>query len=753
MPAPPVISSARRELRRYGDELRASQSFLAGEVGQPGWLNLGQFRWRNVTWGRAARSTVGVLTPLIIGFATGHVEYGTFAAFGALPAGTVAFQGVTRSRVAIVTVAVIGMAISTFVGGACAADAPWALVPAIVLWAYLAGLSAAISPTAIIVTLQWPVAVLIASAVPLHAADAALRALLVLAGGLFQAVLVVSGWAFSQSSAERTAMAASYATLSRYAAEVAAGQHEPPPPDTMPGTTALRDPNPLMRTAAREYLVDLMEESERIRTTLSVLHAPGGPDAGQPTGRAGGHQNSQRQEFLRAAARCLDDVAQALRVRPGRRDAYLEASQAALQLAPLAAGHSASWADERLRGQLRAAIRLTERLNDVQPGWSWRPRRRQSTRLPARDMLVTLSANVGTSSEAGRHALRLALVAGLAQLIAQASHLPHGYWATLTVLIVLRPDYSSTLYRGLQRTAGTIVGAGLGVVTVLLGHFGSPVLLTVLGLSLFGSYAVLQVNYLFFAVFLTDYVVVLLALLGLPADQTALDRLAGTGIGAALALLAYVMWPTWERTSASEKFARLFQTECRYAENLLRSWSAPAGEQSVRAVPSKLGARRARLDADASADRLADEPDRPPMTRELAQALLAAGHRLAVATLMLEAAVGTHHAALRRLSQDETEPAEPDPLQEDLDRLAGMVGQAGLALNHSLRKLQPPGQLPPLREVQSAIPHDDPATSTLYAGTDSMVDTLNTAAEILREALGTRRNPVQPGHQGPKLVT
>ena len=67
-------------------------------------------------------------------------------------------------------------------------------------------------------------------------------------------------------------------------------------------------------------------------------------------------------------------------------------------------------------------------------------------------------------------------------------------------------------------------------------------------------------NYLFFAIFLTDYVVVLL---GLPADQTAVDRLIGTVVGAGLALAAYVLWPTWERTSASEKFARLFLTESR----------------------------------------------------------------------------------------------------------------------------------------------------------------------------------------------
>ena len=223
MSASRLLTSARRTARRYGAELRASQTFLDAEVGGGGWLKLGQFRWRNVTPGRAARATFGVLTPLVIGFATHHVEYGTFAALGAVPAGMVSFQGVTRTRVLLVSLAVMGMAISTFIGGAAAFGMPWALVPVIMLWCYVAGMCAALGPTAIVVTTQWPVAVLIASAVPLSPADAALRAVLVLAGGLWQGALVVSSWALSLGGAERTAMAASYATLSSYAAELAGG--------------------------------------------------------------------------------------------------------------------------------------------------------------------------------------------------------------------------------------------------------------------------------------------------------------------------------------------------------------------------------------------------------------------------------------------------------------------------------------------------------------------------------------------------
>ena len=86
--------------------------------------------------------------------------------------------------------------------------------------------------------------------------------------------------------------------------------------------------------------------------------------------------------------------------------------------------------------------------------------------------LLALRDNAGTSTEVGRHALRLAVVASIGEVVAQASGLPHGYWIVLTILIVLRPDYASTIYRGVQRACGTVIGAGLGLATALLLHVG-----------------------------------------------------------------------------------------------------------------------------------------------------------------------------------------------------------------------------------------------------------------------------------------
>ncbi len=78
-----------------------------------------------------------------------------------------------------------------------------------------------------------------------------------------------------------------------------------------------------------------------------------------------------------------------------------------------------------------------------------------------------------------------------------------------------------------------------------------------------------------------------MALLGETAEQTAGARLIGTGIGAALALIGYLAWPSWEGESAQQKLARLFETQAHYAAVVLRAYTGPAAW-----TPTPSGCRR-----------------------------------------------------------------------------------------------------------------------------------------------------------------
>ena len=181
-------------------------------------------------------------------------------------------------------------------------------------------------------------------------------------------------------------------------------------------------------------------------------------------------------ELLDPVARVLDGLADALEARRGHHD-LAETLEQTLAGIKLPADVPWRWAGAALLGELRGAVRILRRLDDRDvgptPDRPARPAHRWAAwRSKVTSALENLTAAAGTSTEAGRHALRLAVVAAIGEIVAQASGLPHGYWIVLTILIVLRPDYASTIYRGVQRAAGTILGAGLGLATALLLHAG-----------------------------------------------------------------------------------------------------------------------------------------------------------------------------------------------------------------------------------------------------------------------------------------
>jgi uncharacterized membrane protein YccC len=617
---------------------------LAAELSHGGWLNFGPFRWSAVDVPRALRAGAGMVTPLALGVATGHLEYGVFAALGAR---------------------------------------------------------------------------------------------LVLAGGLWQGVLVVGGWAFLRGGQERAALATAYRSLARYAIDSCARPQDlatdPPPAFDF---AAVTDPNPLLRAQERYRFLLLVEQAERIRISLAAVARYG-----------------SQCTLLEPAASVLDGLAGALDVRRGHRDVAmtLEQTVAAIRLPDDAPWR---WAGAALLGELRGAIRILRRLDERDvgptPDLPARPgRRRDAWRANVTSALDTLMTAAGTSSEAGRHALRLAVVAAIGEIVAQASGLPHGYWIVLTILIVLRPDYASTIFRGVQRAAGTVVGAGLGLATALLLHAGPGVLVAAVGVTMTVAYAVFAVNYLLFAVFLTDFVVTLLALLGQTAEQTVVARLIGTGVGAALALAGYLVWPSWESESAQQKLARLFETQVGFAAELLRAFTRTEAPDNTALRTAARQARRARTDAEASADRLADEPSRPPLTARLAYGLTGIGRRLAHASLTLNAALVSTHP----------KPGLANPLPDNtvkaINEYTDAIERAAAVVAGALRSLRPPADMPPLRELQStvyqdfttdpeipALPPDGTAVpplgtagldTVLVSATDEYADALDTAADVLRQ--------------------
>jgi len=688
-------------------------------------VQLGPFHWRAIVAWRAARAAVGVLLPLVLGWASGRIEYGAFAALGALPAGFASFQGVSRSRLAAIVVASVGMAVSTFVGATTAATLPWLLVPVVIVWAYVAGLVVCLGPRLSIAILQWPVGLLVAVGLPLGPAEAALRAGLVLAGGLFQAALVAGSWIVRPGQAERAALAESYRALADYASILAAGRFGPPSPVAFPATNAFEDPNPLLPVAARLIFVDLLEEAERIRAALAALAADA---AAAPAGDAGEVRN-----LAAVAARILDDIVGALGA--GRAERAARVSELSRRAAGLtvSAGASWRWAGEALLEQVRAVAGILARLDagPTQPaveGAGTGPIVARADGGVAA-AVATLRANLTLATEAGRHALRVAVVAGLAEVLVQATGLSVGRWVVLTIFFVLKPDYSSTLSRSIHRAVGTGVGAGVAV-AAQVGSLDQGGLVAAAGVSIAAAYALFEVNYLLFSVFITAFIVMLLDILGIPAIPTAEARLIDTAIGAVLALIAYVAWPTWEGVTAPEKLARLIEAHREYAIALLRQIAHPSQLDLARLRALQGAARRARSDAEASTARLAAEPAQPPLTPPVAGAVLAAVGRLAHAELAL------HSLAVSQPRPTGDADGASEVAARRVDALGAALSTTMSRLAVSLRTLKPPLAIPALRPLQAALRGEPPLVNAALAGfTDALVDAADTLDAILRDRL------------------
>jgi uncharacterized membrane protein YccC len=221
---------------------------------------------------------LGVTLPLLIGVATGELRYAGFAAVGALCAGLASFAGSTRNRVAAVLISSAGMAVTTFIGAATAATASWLLIPTLALMGLVVGAAVEFEPPRAIAALMWPIALLVADAVPLDPSGAAARAGWVLAGGTLQALLVTATWAIGPGRQEARAVVTKYRQLAHYTNGVAHGHLEPPPLPAVTGHALPADhklSGSCARTTRLLCMIDIRTETGRHAIRLAVAAAAG----------------------------------------------------------------------------------------------------------------------------------------------------------------------------------------------------------------------------------------------------------------------------------------------------------------------------------------------------------------------------------------------------------------------------------------------------------------------------------------------
>lgn len=194
-------------------------------------------------------------------------------------------------------------------------------------------------------------------------------------------------------------------------------------------------------------------------------------------------------------------------------------------------------------------------------------------------------------------------------------------------------------------------------------------------------------------------------------------RALDTALGSALALAAYLLWPTWERGRERAVLARMLDAYRDYLTAVL------CGDARAR-FETRSGARAARSNAQASIARLRQEPlGHSNVSR--AEALLSQANRFMRAAMTLEAA-----------RTDARDPPLPSQVATFADACASALREAAA----SVREDHAPAAWPHLRELQRALSAalNDPAhpvptvlSAALLDASDRIVDSIDSLLHVL----------------------
>jgi uncharacterized membrane protein YccC len=329
-----------------------------------------------------------------------------------------------------------------------------------------------------------------------------------------------------------------------------------------------------------------------------------------------------------------------------------------------------------------------------------------------------MRANLTWASPVFRHAVRLSVCVALGDIIEWSINWQRAYWLPMTVAVVLKPDFASTFSRGALRLAGTIAGLMLATLIYhVLPQSGWTQLLLVGVFSFFLRYLG-PANYGAFTVAVSGLIVFLLAATGVSPGQVIVARGLNTMAGGLLALLAYAVWPTWERSTISDSLADMLDATRAYFRGVADQSSGRQIDQDALDEQRSYW-RLTRSAVEAAADRIASEPGARQPRTDCVNSVLASSRALAHTVMGLEA--GLVQGA--PVSTPEAFRAFANDVEFTLYHLAAALRGSGFANRN----------LPQLREDHRRMLESRAAFSALddyiLIETDRLTVTLNTLRE------------------------
>ena len=502
--------------------------------------------------GAVGRSLLGVLLAAVAGLHWGSAGAATAAAGAAAIAGATALQDSPRGPLPLVAAISVEMGVVVLLGVSTSANGVLFVLVA-TAWGLVAGLQWALSTNAGLIAAAAGALLVTTPPVAPTVSSVLTATLLVIGGGLVQAVLI-GVWPRHRWRHQRDALTRAYRSLGvdalRLAADPSAGI-DPAPLLALRDSFTLTEAEAKRRPLAYRAWYGL---PQRMSVTLTALAARSTDD-------------DAVADLLRAAAAVLDVVASR------SRSARLEATSGMVRVE--AAADTVAVANvalaQRFSHQLREAVAL--RFGELIPDVDHVTRLSRRGRLAALPVAAAaIGAHLTWGSPILRHAVRLSGGVGAGVAVERFADVPHGYWIPLTVLMVLRPETAHTYTRCVGRVAGNAIGIVAASTVTVFWHPVGVAAAILAAVALAVAYAIAGIGYVATSAALAAAIVFLIDVTAVADAGTMADRLIATLIGGALAVLVHVLLPDHSLIRLRQRAGELLKTEIDYAATVIKAF-------------------------------------------------------------------------------------------------------------------------------------------------------------------------------------
>ncbi|MFW6308326.1 MAG: FUSC family protein, partial [Campylobacterales bacterium] len=161
------------------------------------------------------------------------------------------------------------------------------------------------------------------------------------------------------------------------------------------------------------------------------------------------------------------------------------------------------------------------------------------------------------------HSLRIAIATLIAALVGEKLGVGHIYWMMFTVVLVLQAELGSSIKKSTQRIVGTLIGAPIGIVLIMMiGEYNTVSITSIMALSIVVIILMIKKNYAIAVTFITIAVLMGYGLLGdTNLTDTALQRIIDTLAGTFIAVLtAIIVFPSSINSVIMDEWVRFLKT-------------------------------------------------------------------------------------------------------------------------------------------------------------------------------------------------